>query len=123
MDEVPGVVSVKQSAGELKLFADLMLMGDPEHLVFSAVYGRIYPSYALGARGPIAAILSAASKASVELGDAVQAGDHARALSVHNRLLVLWNAMDSNSLPACTIWAQTLQGCPALYPSAPMPEA
>ena len=29
MDEVPAVVGVKQSAGDLKLFADLMLMADP----------------------------------------------------------------------------------------------
>ena len=31
--------------------------------------------------------------------------------------------MESPNLPACTKWAQTLQGCAALYPRAPMPEA
>ena len=36
MDEVPAVVGVKQSAGDLKLFADLMLSADPEHLIFCA---------------------------------------------------------------------------------------
>lgn len=123
MDEVPGVVGVKQSAGDLKLFADLMIMANPEHLIFCAVDALMYSSYTLGARGSIAAILSAAPKASVAVWNAVKAGDHARALELHKKLLVLWNAIDSPNLPACTKYAQTLQGCPALYPRAPMPEA
>jgi 4-hydroxy-tetrahydrodipicolinate synthase len=123
MDEVPGVVGVKQSAGDLKLFADLMIMADPAHLIFCAVDALMYSAYTLGARGSIAAILSAAPKASVEVWNAVKAGDHNRALELHKNLLVLWNAMDAPNLPACTKFAQTLQGCPALHPRAPMPEA
>lgn len=123
MDEVPGVVGVKQSAGDLKLFADLMIMADPAHLIFCAVDALMYPAYTLGARGSIAAILSAAPGASVAVWDAVKAGDHTRALELHEKLLVLWNAMNAPNLPACTKYAQTLQGCPALYPRAPMPEA
>ncbi|HKK35603.1 MAG TPA: dihydrodipicolinate synthase family protein, partial [Paracoccaceae bacterium] len=37
MEEVPGVVGVKQSAGDMKLFADLMRRADPRNLIFSAV--------------------------------------------------------------------------------------
>lgn len=37
MREVPGVVGVKQSAGDLKLFADLMLDVPRDKLIFSAV--------------------------------------------------------------------------------------
>ena len=123
MDEVPGVVGVKQSAGDLKLFADLMLMADPEHLLFCAVDALMYPAYTLGARGSIAAILTAAPRASVDVWDAVQTGDHARALDLHRKLLRLWNAMQGTNLPACTKHAQTLQGCPGRYPRAPMQEA
>ncbi len=123
MDAVPGVVGVKQSAGDLKLFADLMLMADPEHLLFCAVDALMYPAYALGARGSIAAILAAAPRASVAVWDAVQAGEHDRALALHNKLLRLWNALEGPNLPACTKYAQTLQGCPGGYPRAPMPEA
>ena len=75
MNEVPLVVGVKQSAGDLKLFADLMMMA-PDKLIYSAVDALMYPSYALGAHGSIAAILSAAPHASVELWDAVKAGNH-----------------------------------------------
>ncbi|MCY3736743.1 MAG: dihydrodipicolinate synthase family protein [Gemmatimonadaceae bacterium] len=123
MDEVPAVVGVKQSAGDLKLFADLMLMADPEHLIFCAVDALMYPAYTLGARGSIAAILAAAPRASVEVWDAVQCGDHARALESHEKLLRVWNAIEGPNLPACAKYAQTLQGCPAGYPRAPMPEA
>lgn len=59
-DEVPEVIGVKQSAGDLKLFADLMLDVKPGKSIFSAVDALMYPSYALGAHGSIAAILAAA---------------------------------------------------------------
>src|SRR6187402_1598523 len=106
MTEVPLVVGVKQSAGDLKLFADLM-----------------YPSYTLGAHGSIAAILTAAPHASVALWDAVKAGDHPLALDLHKKLLTLWNAVIADNLPACTRYAQTLQGLPKTWSRQPMPEA
>jgi 4-hydroxy-tetrahydrodipicolinate synthase len=123
MRDVPGVIGVKQSAGDLKLVADLLTMARPEDLILSAVDALLYPSFALGAHGSIAAILTAAPAACVALWDAVQSGDHARALDLHRRLLPLWNAMVGDNLPACTKFAQTLQGCPALFPRAPMPAA
>ena len=123
MREVPGVIGVKQSAGDLKLVADLMTMVPQGKRIFSAVDALLYPSFALGAHGSIAAILSAAPRACVDLWDAVKAGDHARALDLHTRLLALWNAMVGDNLPACTKFAQTLQGCPGGLPRAPMPPA
>jgi len=35
----------------------------------------------------------------------------------------LWNAIVSDNLPACTRHAQSLQGLPATFSRAPMPEA
>ncbi|MCA6120685.1 dihydrodipicolinate synthase family protein [Bradyrhizobium sp. WSM 1704] len=122
MTEVPLVIGVKQSAGDLKLFADLMMMA-PDKLIYSAVDALMYPSYTLGAHGSIAAILTAAPHASVALWDAVKAGDHPRALDLHKKLLTLWNAVIADNLPACTRYAQILQGLPQTYPRTPMPEA
>jgi len=122
MNEVPLVVGVKQSAGDLKLLADLMLMA-PDKLIYSAVDALLYSSYTLGAHGSIAAILAAAPHASVALWDAVQSNDHKRALELHKKLLVLWNAIIADNLPACTRYAQLLQGLPATYSRAPMPAA
>lgn len=121
MDEVPAVIGVKQSAGDLKLFADLMAEVKPGRRIFSAVDALMYPSYTLGAHGSIAAILSAAPRPSVELWDAVRAGDHARALDLHLKLLRLWNAlMPHDNLPASTKYAQSLQGCPSGLARQPM---
>ena len=123
MTEVPLVVGVKQSAGDLKLFADLMLAA-PDKLIYSAVDALLYPSYALGACGSIAALPSAAPHASVRLWDAVQKGDHKTAHDLHKKLLVLWNAMIADNLPAAVRYAQELQGMPKdTFPRAPMPIA
>ncbi len=123
MREVPQVVGVKQSAGDLKMFADLMIMARPEDMIFSAVDALLYPSYALGACGSIAATLAAIPAACVAQWNAVQAGDHATARALHEKILPMWNAMVSDNLPACVKYAQTIQGCPAHYPRAPMPVA
>ena len=123
MREVPGVVGVKQSAGDLKLLADLMTTTPAHARILSAVDALLYPSYALGAHGAIAAILAAAPKACVAQWDAVQAGDHRIALRLHERLLALWNAMLGDNLPACVKAALELQGVPAGLPRAPIPPA
>lgn len=123
MTEVPNVIGVKQSAGDMKLLADLLLQAPPNRHIFTAVDALLYPSFALGSHGAIAAILSAAPKACVDLWDAVASGDQARALDLHQRLLPLWNAMFDDNLPACTKYAQGLQGCDAGLPRAPMPSA
>ena len=123
MREVPGVIGVKQSAGDLKLVADLLLGARADDLIFSAVDALLYPSFALGARGTIAALPSAAPGPCVALWDAVQRGDHGQAQDLHRRLLRVWNAMVGDNLPACVKHAQTLQGCPAGRPRAPMPAA
>ena len=121
--EVPGVIGVKQSNQDLKLLADLILMAGDRARIFSAVDALLYPSFALGAHGSISAILTAAPRQCVALWDAVLRGDHGTALSLHRELLVLWNALWGDNLPACVKHALTLQGCPAGYPRAPMSPA
>lgn len=121
MREVEGVVGVKQSAGDLKLLADLLLERGEDDLIFTAVDALLYPSFALGSRGAIAAMLAAAPGPCVELWDAVQAGDHDRALQLHQKLLRLWNALFADNLPANVKFAQSLQGVPSGWPRTPMP--
>jgi 4-hydroxy-tetrahydrodipicolinate synthase len=126
MKRVPQVVGVKQSAGDLKLFADLMASKPAGSRIFSAVDALMYPSFALQADGAIAAILSAAPKPCVDLWDAVKANDHKAALRLHKRLLALWNAMHvggGHNLPAAVKCALTLQGVPGGRPKMPMPAA
>lgn len=54
MNEVPGVMGIKQSAGDFKLFADLMINAPKDRRIYSAVDALMYPSFCLGTPGVIA---------------------------------------------------------------------
>jgi 4-hydroxy-tetrahydrodipicolinate synthase len=118
---VPGVIGVKQSAGDMKLLADLLLLVGNGARIMTAVDALLYPSFALGAHGAIAAILTAAPSLCVPLWEAVQAGDHKQALVLHEKLLPIWNAISHDNLPANVKHCQELQGRAAGVPRAPMP--
>ena len=113
MDEVPGVAGVKQSAGDMKLFADLQRRAPADRLIFSAVDALLWLSYQLGAPGSIAAILTAAPGPSVKLWDAAQAGDSATGRELHEKLMPVWDAIGQDNMPSLCKYAQFLQGVPA----------
>jgi 4-hydroxy-tetrahydrodipicolinate synthase len=121
MREQRGVIGVKQSAGDLKLMADLLLDLPAGKVVLTAVDALLYPSFSLGAHGTIAANPAAVPGACVALWNAVQRGDHATALEIHKRLLQFWNTIVGDNLPACVKHALTLQGAPGGLPREPMP--
>ncbi|HEY7204749.1 MAG TPA: dihydrodipicolinate synthase family protein [Methylomirabilota bacterium] len=121
IEAVPGVIGVKQSAGDMKLLADLLLLVADRSRIMSAVDALLYPSFALGAHGAIAAILTAVPALCVQLWDAVQGGDHKQALALHEKLLPIWNAIAHDNLPANVKHCQALMGRPAGVPRAPMP--
>ena len=121
MRQIPGLIGVKQSAGDLKLLADLLHNSADAGVIMSAVDALLYPSFALGAHGAIAAILTAAPELCVTLWDQVQAGDHVGALATHVKLLPIWNAIMDDNLPANVKTALALQGRPAGVPRMPMP--
>lgn len=126
MDEVPDVIGVKQSAGDMKLFADLVRRANAESLIFSAVDALLYPSYQLGARGSIAAILTAAPGPSVRLWNAVKGENWNVARDLHERLMPLWDAVGVDNMPTLVKYAQSLQGVPAglaRKPTSPATEA
>lgn len=121
IDNVEGVIGVKQSAGDMKMLADLIILLGSRGRIMSAVDALMYPSFVLGAHGAIAAILTAVPGLYVQLWDAVQGGDHKHARTLHEKLLVLWNALLGDNLPANVKCAQTLLGRKAGVPRPPMP--
>ena len=123
LTEVDGVIGVKQSAGDVKLLADLLVSSSEKGRIMTAVDALLYPSFALGAHGAIAAVLTAAPTLSVEVWDAVAAGDHEKANSVHEKLLASWNAINQDNLPANVKCAMRLQGREGGLPRPPMPES
>jgi 4-hydroxy-tetrahydrodipicolinate synthase len=121
IDNVEGVIGVKQSAGDMKMLADLIILLGNRGRIMSAVDALMYPSFSLGAHGGIAAILTAVPGLYVQLWDAVQGGDHKLALTLHEKLLVLWNALLGDNLPANVKCAQAMLGRKAGVPRSPMP--
>lgn len=121
LTEVDGVIGVKQSAGDMKLLADLLVMSERKGRIMTAVDALLYPSFALGAHGAIAAVLTAAPALCVEVWNAVKAGDHRTAKAVHEKLLAIWNAINHDNLPANVKCAMRLQGRDGGLPRAPMP--
>jgi 4-hydroxy-tetrahydrodipicolinate synthase len=124
--DVDGVIGVKQSASDMKALADLLLLVEEAGIahrvrILSAVDALLYPSFALGAHGSVAAILTAVPEWCVALWNAVQAGNHALGLKLHKKLLRLWNALDAPNLPANVKTALQLQGRFGGAPRAPMP--
>ena len=74
-----------------------------------------------GAHGAIAAILTAVPELCVACVDACRAGDHKKALDLHEKLLPIWNAIFDDNLPANTKYAMKLQGRDGGVPRPPMP--
>jgi 4-hydroxy-tetrahydrodipicolinate synthase len=123
---VDGVVGVKQSASDVKALADLLhFVGDAgiekRVRIITAVDALLYPSFQLGAHAAIAAILSAVPEWCVAIWDAVEAGDHDRAQTLHHQILEVWNALDASNLPANVRAAMHLRGRAGGLPRAPMP--
>jgi 4-hydroxy-tetrahydrodipicolinate synthase len=122
MREVPGVVGMKQSSGDLKSVSDLMGSVAPNNVVLSGIDALLYPSFALGAHGAISALTAALPGVCVKLFNAVQAKDHDTALEIHNKLNRLWNTLRHDNLPACVKYIQHRQGLGMFSPRAPMDE-
>lgn len=120
MDEVPGVVGMKQSSGDLKSVTDLLLRAKPENLVLSGIDALLYPAFSMGAHGAISALTCAVPATTVAIFDAVQRGDQATARDLHFKLNALWNAMPHDQLPACVKYVQSRQGLELYHPRAPM---
>ena len=122
MREVPGVIGMKQSSGDLKSVSDLMGSVAPSNVVLSGIDALLYPSFALGAHGAISALTAALPGTCVQLWNAVRAKDHDTALDIHNRLNRLWNVLRHDNLPACVKYIQHRQGLGLFYPRAPRDE-
>lgn len=120
MEEVPGVVGMKQSSGDLKSLSDLVQRVKPTNIVLSGIDALLYSGFSLGADGAISALTSALPSVTAKLFDLVGKGRHEEALKIHWQLNTLWNSLRHDNLPACVKYIQHRQGLPLFHPRAPM---
>ncbi|HEX2891021.1 dihydrodipicolinate synthase family protein [Vineibacter terrae] len=112
MREVPGVIGVKQSAGDLKLLSELVTAARADERILGAIDALVYPCLAVGAHGMISQILAALPRPCVRMWDLVEQGNHREALDLHKRMLQVWNAISSDNRVAVTKYTLSLQGVP-----------
>ncbi|KAA9157916.1 dihydrodipicolinate synthase family protein [Amycolatopsis acidicola] len=120
LNEVPDVIGVKQSGGNIHQLADLLHMAPEGGKVFTAVDDLLYPSYLLGAQGAISATLTVVPELCLAQWDAVQRGDHKAALELHNKQLPVWRAIDGPNMTARIKAALALQGRDGGQPLSPL---
>ena len=119
--EIDHVIGVKQSAGDMHALAELLMLVQEDGVILAAVDDLLYPCFALGAHGAIAAILTAVPKVCIDLWNAVQDGHHDEALRLHQQLFELWLTLSGSNLPARVKTAMRLQGRTSGLPRSPMP--
>lgn len=108
--DLPHVVSIKQSGGDLHRVADLIMRVADRVTILSAVDDLLFPSFILGAHGTLAAIQTIAPRLVVGLWDACQAGDIAEARRLHELILPIWRAVEGPNMPSRIKEALRLQG-------------
>ena len=110
MDEVPGVAGVKQSAGDLRALSELVVSVGDRRRILGAIDALVYPCLAVGAHGMVSQILTALPGPCVRMWNLVQAGRHAEALDLHQRMARVWNAINADNRVAVTKFTLSLQG-------------
>ncbi|TRW88871.1 dihydrodipicolinate synthase family protein [Mycolicibacterium sp. 018/SC-01/001] len=121
--DVPQVVAIKQSGGNMHLLVDLLADVSDRFVILAALDNLHYPAFVLGAHGALAAIPTVTPHLSVELWDATQKGDHELARELHRRVLTVWRAIDGPNLPALLKEALRLQGRNGGLPRKPFAPA
>jgi 4-hydroxy-tetrahydrodipicolinate synthase len=120
MHEVPGVIGMKQSGGDLDSVSELIQRVEPHNVVFTGVDALLYPAFVLGVHGAICALTAALPGVCAKLWDAVQRKDLDSALRIHRGLVTLWTAIPHDVLPASVKYIQHRQGLGMYYPRPPM---
>jgi dihydrodipicolinate synthase/N-acetylneuraminate lyase len=83
------IIGIKDSAGNFGAISETIRRAPSGFAVMVGNGGILYPSLLMGATGAILAVACAAPRACVELCEAVQANNHARARELQNRLAPL----------------------------------
>src|SRR5690606_32352099 len=112
MDEVPGVVGMKQSNGDLKSVSDLLMRLKPDNIIITGIDAMLYPAFSLGAHGAITALTAAAPSAVVKLWDAVQAKDYELPRTCISQLGALFTTLTHVACPPAPITLSTARASP-----------
>jgi 4-hydroxy-tetrahydrodipicolinate synthase len=120
LSEIPQVIAVKQSGGDIHKLAELLRSNRGRLQVLTAVDDLLYPSFTLGAQGAITAVLTVVPDLAVALWEACQREDHVSARALHERILPVWTAINHPDMSARTKAAIELRGRRVGPPRSPL---
>ena len=110
VDEAPWVLGVKQSGGDMHKVADMLAALRGRVPITTGIDDLLYPTFALGVDGAVSCLTAVFPALTKQLFDAVQAGDHATAKQIHDRLLPVWRTIEGNTMTAKAKYAIGLLG-------------
>lgn len=119
--EIPNVVGIKQSAGNIALLSDLILKFKGKLTILAALDNLHFPAFAMGADGTLAAIPTITPHLTVRLWNEVQSGNYEEARKIHEQILPIWNAIKEPNMPSKIKEALRLQGREVGKARNPMP--
>jgi 4-hydroxy-tetrahydrodipicolinate synthase len=99
IDQVPWVLGIKQSGGDMHKVADMMALLHDEVPITTGIDDLLYPTFCLGVDGAISCMLAVVPEITLDLYNKVQAGDHKGAKALHDRLLPVWRAIQGPTMP------------------------
>jgi 4-hydroxy-tetrahydrodipicolinate synthase len=108
--DIDSVAGVKEASGDLAQIAEIVAQCPESFSVLSGDDALILPVLAVGGRGVVSTSSNVAPREVLELVRAFRAGDHARALRLHQRLLPLFKVLFCETNPIPVKAALVLQG-------------
>lgn len=113
-EEVPNVMALKDSSGNISQFAETLMMVGDRISVLTGSDDLLFPSFMLGARGAIIALGNIAPRLCIELFNSIKTGDISRAKEIYFKLLPISKAIGSEyNYPSLIKEALKLLGRPA----------
>ncbi len=108
--KVDNIAGVKDSSGDMTLTGEYIRRCGPNFVVLAGRDTMIFSTLVSGGKGSIAATANVAPRLTVEIYEAVVAGDLARALAAQNRLVPLRQAFEMGTFPVVIKEALEIMG-------------
>jgi len=116
----PNIAGIKESSGNVQRMAAILRLAPPDFQVLVGSGTTLYPCLCLGARGAILAVACALPELCVELFEAAQKADHAKARALQQKLHEPTVAVTSRYGLAGLKFAMELRGYVGGAPRAPL---
>jgi 4-hydroxy-tetrahydrodipicolinate synthase len=113
---IDGIVGVKEASGNISQIAEIIRNAPDDFVVLSGDDALTLPMMALGGRGIISVVSNEMPAEMVQMVEAAERGDYAKARAIHNRLLPLMQINFVESSPGPVKFAMSEMGlCEPVY--------